>query len=184
MKRGIRVALVTTALATAALLGLTACGPADAVADLSPEASALTAMGFTTEEVDPGQAAPTDDADAGATGGQQADRKKAHPAARHRLRVMLRRNVLHGEATVQTRNGVKVIEVQRGTVTAVDGSTVTVRSTDGFVGTWTLGDALRVFQNRQKVSASDIKVGETIGIAGVKDGGTVTARLVVIRAAK
>lgn len=171
MKRGIRVAVATTALAVAGLLGLTACGPANAVADLSPEASALTAMGFTEQEVAPVQAT------AAPSPGAQADRVR--PGVR-RLRMMLR-HVLHGEATVQTKDGVKTVDVQRGTVTAVGGGTVTVKSTDGFTETWKLGDPLRVRHNGQQAQASDIRVGETVGIAGVKDGGTVTARLVIIR---
>ena len=88
--------------------------------------------------------------------------------------------MLHGEVVVQTKDGDKTIDVQRGTVTAVTDTTVTVKSTDGFTSTWTFGDPLRVVQHGQKTDKSAVKTGEEIGIAGAKNGSTVTANLIVI----
>ncbi|MFD0639286.1 hypothetical protein ACFQ9X_54615 [Catenulispora yoronensis] len=46
---------------------------------------------------------------------------------------------MHGERTVKGKDGKSVVhEWQTGTVTAVSGDTVTVKSTDGFTLTWTV----------------------------------------------
>ena len=87
---------------------------------------------------------------------------------------------LHGEVAVQGKDGVRTIVVQRGTVTAADGKTVSVKSSDGFAQTWTLGDKLRVVQDKKKVAVDAVKTGATIGVAGRKDGDAAVARLIVI----
>ncbi|HTY71502.1 MAG TPA: hypothetical protein VMI11_03650 [Actinomycetes bacterium] len=52
--------------------------------------------------------------------------------------------VLHGTVTVQTPDGKTVdVEVQRGTVSAVGGGHLTVRSSDGFSTTWSTGGDTR-----------------------------------------
>jgi len=166
-----RIALTLTTLGAAGLLALSGCGagaapagaPAAAAADVADEAYALAAVGLETE--------PAPSASAG------ADRARKHPGARK----FLRKNTLHGEMTVQGKDGVKTVVVQRGTVTAVDATTVSVKSADGFAQTWTFGDKLRVVQDRKAVATSAIKTGVEVGVAGVKDGDTSAARLVAIK---
>jgi hypothetical protein len=104
------------------------------------------------------------------------DGKRKNGARRH-----LRKNTLHGETTVQGKDGVRTIVVQRGAVTAVDGRTVSVKSADGYALTWTLGDKVRVRQDKKKVDVAALKVGAQVGLAGAKDGATTTARLVLIQ---
>ncbi|MEV6636084.1 hypothetical protein AB0M54_35575 [Actinoplanes sp. NPDC051470] len=178
-----RAALTATALGLAAVLGLSACaaGPAPsaapaAVADsldasLGDEVAALEAVGYQTELApDP---SPSSSAAA-------PDRKAKRQERRVAARKFLRKNTLHGEMTVQGKDGVKTVVVQRGTVTATDGKTLTVKSTDGFTLTWTVASDLRVVQDRAKADASAIKNGGTVGVAGAKDGSATTARLVAI----
>src|SRR5689334_16706012 len=124
------------------LVGLAGCGqsPASsAPADSSPEAIALAAMGFDTG-LEPAGVEPSGAPD--------------HAVKRRALRVELRKNVLHGETVVQTKDGVQTIEVQRGEVTAVTANTVTVKSTDGFTLTWTFGPKFTVVQNKAKVATT------------------------------
>lgn len=103
-------------------------------------------------------------------------------APRRALRKYLRKNTLHGEVAIQTRNdGVKTIVVQRGSVTAVTSTGISVKSTDGFALTWTFDDKLRVVQDKKKVETSALKTGEEIGIAGVKDGDASAARLIAVK---
>jgi hypothetical protein len=83
--------------------------------------------------------------------------------------------------TVQGKDGLRTVVVQRGTVTAVDGRSVSVRSTDGFALTWTLGDPVRVVQDRQKAEISAVKVGAEVGVAGAEEGSATTARLIAVR---
>jgi hypothetical protein len=151
-----KIALV---LATA-MLGMTACAGPAVAADVADEATALQAVGFTTG---------LDAAPAPSAGAPAKERVRA-------IRAYLRKNTLHGEVTMKDRT----IVVQRGTVTAVTATSVSVKSTDGFALTWTFGDQLRVRQDKKKADPSAVKNGAEIGVAGVKAGSADTARLIVV----
>jgi hypothetical protein len=160
---GTRMALTLTTFGLVGVLGLTGCGAGPAPADVAGESSALQALGQTGIEATPAPSASA------------ADRRE-HRA----IRRYLRRNTLHGEMTVQGRNGVKTVVVQRGTVTAVGGGRVSVTSADGFALTWTLGDTVRVVQDKHRTGVSAVKAGVTAGLAGTEAGPATTARLIVI----
>ncbi|RZU49144.1 hypothetical protein EV385_0880 [Krasilnikovia cinnamomea] len=170
-----RIALTLTTVSLAGLLGLTACGagpstPAAAAADVSDEATVLAQVGFETgleDDTTPSTAASAD--------------AKRHGPGQGTGRRFLRKNTLHGEVTVQTKSGVRTVVVQRGTVTAVSADGVTVKSTDGFAQTWSFGDRLKVRQDRKPAETSAIKAGAQVGVAGLKDGDTATARLIAVK---
>lgn len=178
------MALTLTALGLSAVLGLAGCGvgatetpraaSGDPVAlgDLADEAYALRAVGFETGL----EGAPAPSAAASAPG----DRGDKREGRRHAGRRFLRKNILHGEMTVQGRDGVRTIVVQRGTVIAADGRTVSVKSADGFALTWTYGDRTRVVQDRKKAQLSVVTAGAEIGLAGTRQGTATTARLIVV----
>lgn len=195
--------LVIAALGLTGIAGTAGCGqrgdatlsPSDAtestvevVEALGAEAGALSAMGFDLADVtlsEPGQGSAAKAAGNGTVGPSpdaSADPRRGERwRARHAYRVLLRRNTLHGEAVVKTRDGTtKTVVVQRGTVTALTDTSVTVRSADGYTLTWTFGDPLRVIEHRDTIRASDIKVGAEVGVAGAKDGSATVARLVVV----
>ncbi|MGV9763346.1 hypothetical protein [Micromonospora tulbaghiae] len=186
-----RIVTGATALLAAAALALAGCGvtrsgaaPDDGVevsAALGADGQALAALGVDAGEldVDPVAApAPSGTSQAGPDGkGERAT--EGHK--RHRARVLLRRNTLHGEAVVKTRDGgTKTVAVQRGEVTAIDDKSMTVKSTDGFTVKWTFGEKLRVVERRTTIRSTDIKIGTTVGVAGAKDGDRSVARLVVV----
>ncbi|MGC4772006.1 hypothetical protein ACLQ25_23935 [Micromonospora sp. DT44] len=187
----------TTALFAAVALGVSGCGAAEVAsqpardaavevaAAMGVEGQALTAMGFDAADLDvqtvaaPATPEPSPSAEKGKQKRGEEWRK------RRQARVLLRKNTLHGEAVVQTKeNGTQTVAVQRGAVTAVDGDSMTVKSTDGFTMTWTFGDDLRVVEKRATVQPSEVKVGTTVGVAGTKDGDKGVARLVLIPRAK
>jgi hypothetical protein len=189
----LRIALATTALGVVALLGVSACGQLGnaasgaAATDLSPEASALAALGFSNDDLVPvADTSPSPDATgtpAPAASGRAG--KKSAQANRPLLRRLtirraLARNVEHGEMVVQTKDGDKTIDVQRGTVTAISSTTVTVKSADGFSETWTFGNPIHVVEHRTTVQPSNVTTGETVGVAGTKSNGNLTASLLVI----
>ncbi len=185
----LRLALATAALAAVGLLALTGCQSAVAgasgdtgVTTLTPEQTALTALGFTDEDVvgdNPaadGTPAPSPSASAGAKANG-----KGHPRLKRlAVRRALARNVEHGEIVVDTKDGTKTIDVQRGTVTAITDTTITVKSADGFSLTWTFGTPLHVIEHRTTIQPKDVAVGAKVGVAGAKVGSTTTATLVVI----
>jgi hypothetical protein len=172
-----RIALTVTTLGLAGLLGLAGCGAAasttasavgSTAADVSDEAYALQAVGLETGL----EAAPSPSASGAPK--TRAEHRKA-------IRKYLRKNTLHGEVTVKGKDGVKTIVVQRGTVTAVTSTGVSVKSTDGFALTWKFGDKLRVVQDKKTVQTSALKTGAEIGIAGTKDGSADSARLIAVK---
>jgi len=170
-----RMALILPAAGLAGVLALAGCGAAAPTpGDVADEATALAQVGFDTGLQD--TPTPSASASAGAKA-QVGDRQLRRKA----IRKYLRRNTLHGEVTVQAKDGAKTIVVQRGSVTAVSGSSLTVKSTDGYTLTWTLADKTTVVQAKKKVGSSALKTGEQIGVAGTKDGSADDARLVAIK---
>ncbi|GIH13149.1 hypothetical protein [Rugosimonospora africana] len=187
----VRVALVTVALGAVAAIGLTACGQpgatttADSSTAMTPEASALSELGFSAQDLtlvdDPSPL--VDDPSPSPSGhpGPGSRARAKHPALRAlTIRRALARNVEHGEVVVKTKDGDKTIDVQRGTVTAINSTTVTVKSSDGFTLTWTFGSPIRVIEHRSSVQPQNVAVGADVGVAGTKSGSTVTASLLVI----
>jgi hypothetical protein len=194
-------ALACLTLAGVGLLGLTACqrpaaseaGPADAAAvdvaagaaadlagDLAGdlEGQALAALGFAPAEL-PAQE-PSPEASPAGPGDERGERGKRRQPLR---RAMLRGRVLHAEAVVQTKEGVRTVLSQRGEITAIDGDSVTVKSADGFSLTWAFGKDLRVVERRRTVQPADLAVGTEIGVAGAREDDGAVARL-IIRPAK
>lgn len=186
-----------TALCAAAALGLAGCGPAQVAQDTAKETTvevaaamgvdgqALAAMGFDAADldVDP-DTTPAPSTSAGEHAGPRDKRgEEGHEwRRRHRARVLLRENVLHGEVVVQTKDGgAKTVNVQRGQVTAIDDRSMTVKCSDGFTMTWTFDPKLRVVERRHTVQSNGIKVGTTVGVAGAKDGDGGVARLIVVQ---
>ena len=189
-----RTLLALSAVAVVAVLGLAACGQgADRATaasddanytDLGWDAQALESIGFTPNDVslisavDPATAAPTASPSAGAKAKDDRGAKLRH--LRQRIRFGFGRNLLHGEAVVKTEDGTKTVVVQRGTVTAITSTSVTVKSSDGFTLTWTFGNPFTVIKDRAKVDPGSVAVGSQVGVAGSKDGSATTARLMVV----
>ncbi|MFY9331251.1 MAG: hypothetical protein WAO41_06190 [Candidatus Nanopelagicales bacterium] len=80
----------------------------------------------------------------------------------------LGQNMLHGEIVVEDENGVAQTQlIQRGEVTAVDGGSVTVESSDGFVATYTITDETTQKRDREDGVA---QVGDTAHVKALGDG--------------
>ncbi|GAA2337878.1 hypothetical protein [Dactylosporangium salmoneum] len=162
------------ALAAGALcLGVAGCaaGPADDLQTVSVDTAddgavpaALAALGLGDASASP---APG-----------KAD-KAGKDGLRHRIRVRLRKHMLHGEATVQTRSGPQTVVVQRGIVTAKNGTTLTVRSTDGFTQTWATDAGTKVVAAGKAASLDAVATGADVALGGVKSDPQ-SARLVVV----
>jgi hypothetical protein len=162
---------VLTALLTGCLVfGVAGCGSVgdgmqtvsvDVADDGGIEAAALAALGV---------APPAASATAAPSG---------KDALRHRIKVRLRKHMLHGEAVVQTKDGPQTVVAQRGTVTAKAGGSLTVKSTDGFTLTWTVDGSTKVAAGGKKATLDQVAVGAQVGVGGIKSDPQV-ARLVVV----
>jgi hypothetical protein len=111
-------------------------------------------------------------------GSTSADKAKAL-GRKAGWRHALGRRVLHGEVTVQTKNGVKTLLMAYGQVTALSKDAITVKSSDGVETSFAIdGDTRFGFRNQPAPSA-ELKVGEDAFVAGEKSGDRATARRVV-----
>jgi len=123
---------------------------------------------------DNGSASPSTSASASVNGGAASGTtaaKKLHG---------LRSRALHGEFVVQTKDGLKTVVLQKGSVTALSATSVTVKSTDGFTVTWTINDQTRVRKDKAAAASSDLKSGLVVRVVGPKDGSSTTARVIAI----
>lgn len=80
------------------------------------------------------------------------------------------RGALHGELTVPQADGTgtEVILVQRGVVTAVSSTSLSVKSTDGFTSTYTVSSTTRV-RAAGGNTISAVKVGAEVHVVSTKD---------------
>lgn len=179
--RGVKRLLAGLAVAAVTVVGLAGCGGGGRTAEagdraaapgfeLTAEEAALVEIGFEPAEVRPAPSASA------------TDEVNRHGKGRHHKspRRFLGKRVLHGELVVSAKGGPKTILVQRGTITAVDDDSMTVKSADGYTLTWSFADKLRVLERRKTVDGDALEVGEKIGVVGGKTGSGGEARLIVI----
>ena len=104
---------------------------------------------------------------------------------------------LHGESVVKKADGTFATELgQRGTVEAVSGTSITVKSEDGYSQAYTVNEETKITQvpaadgtpgtvdggKRLKPAAgsiADIATGDVVRISGVKNGDQVTAERIL-----
>ena len=90
---------------------------------------------------------------------------------------------LHGQMTVKKPDGtIQTVFVQRGTVTDVSDTKVTVKSDDGFTQSYTLNSSTRfVSQSQPKgaaIKSGDVAKGDTIMVRAVQSGSDYVAQQV------
>jgi hypothetical protein len=123
---------------------------------------------------------PSPSASGGTTGADRPPALAAPGVPGHHLGGPHFGQMLHGEAVTKDEGGaVKTHDWQNGVVTAVSGSSVTVRSSDGTTWTWTLTGDTKVRENDKDGSAADVKTGDKVAISGLRTGGTRTAATVL-----
>ena len=166
--------LVAVGVGTAGC-GLVADRANEVAAAISPEAEALTALGFNPDDVVPS----ADPAPRRERRRPKADKAGAR-TGRGCERRALRKNTLHGEIVVQTKEGTKTVLVQRGEVTAIDDDG-DHRQVDRRVQPHLV--VRRQAAGRRAAgdrTADELAVGDQVGVAGTKDGDAASARLIVI----
>jgi len=82
--------------------------------------------------------------------------------------------MVHGVFTVpKSGGGYQTIDVQRGTVTAVSSTSVTVKSADGYTATYAVSSKTVV--DAQAAGIGSVKKGDSIFVTATVSGGTATA---------
>jgi hypothetical protein len=82
----------------------------------------------------------------------------------------------HGQVTVRTKTGTEVIDVQRGLVTAVSPTSITVKSKDGFSATYVVNSATKVSKTGKQSAIGSVASGDNVAIAAIHSGNTDTAK--------
>ncbi len=91
------------------------------------------------------------------------------------------RGLEHGEFVVRTADGHQTVHIQRGTITAVSATAMTVKSRDAFTETWTIGADTKIRRERKPATASALKVGDWVRVIGPKSGTGAAARRIGAR---
>lgn len=95
-----------------------------------------------------------------------------------------RGTVLHGEQVVKTNDGAIVtFRNVHGTVTAINDSSISVRTEDGFSATFTINADTVFGGKRQTGDRADLQVGSDVGVMGRVDGSTAVAQRIHVRPA-
>ncbi|WP_214109810.1 hypothetical protein [Acrocarpospora catenulata] len=85
---------------------------------------------------------------------------------------------LHGEFVVpKEEGGFQTLATQQGTVTAVDGSSITVKSEDDYSRTYAINDSTRVNGGREGVGS--IQVNDQVSVMATVEGQNATATMIV-----
>lgn len=102
------------------------------------------------------------------------------PAAvqQHKARNLLGR-IEHGEFTVRAKQRDVVLDVQRGKVTMVSPSSVTVNSVDGYTATYVVDTTTKVRKNKASATVGDVQTGDRVRVQADHNGMISTARRIV-----
>ena len=96
----------------------------------------------------------------------------AAPKAGHLAGRRLVRAGIHGQITVKNRTSGQYVtrEWQRGQVSAVSGTMVTVKSADGTTWTWTTAGTTRVTRDGKTITESTLQSGDKVLVVGKQAG--------------
>jgi hypothetical protein len=152
----------------------------------STDLAAASPAAATTPPAAPGPATPAHPCAKGAAAlkgaGHPRLARRAAAVCRGRL-GRLRRLIRgeHGAVTYRAKDGTsKTLAFERGKVTAVSGTAVTVAAADGTTWTWHLVSDSVIRQGGQQVSAAGLTAGQRVFAGGPVVNGADDARLIVI----
>lgn len=129
--------------------------------------AAVLATGGGVAYAEVGSSTPADGASPAQPAGQQ-----------HEAKNLLGR-IEHGEFTVRAKRRDVVLDVQRGRVTMVSPSSVTVNSVDGYTATYAVDTTTKVRKNKASATISDVQTGDRVSVLAGRSGATSTARRIV-----
>jgi len=127
--------------------------------------------------------APTASPTASPEAGKHAD-KGDHRGrwGRHGRLAGVAHRSLHGEFVVKDEDGKIVTRlVQHGQVTAVSATSVSLKSEDGFTGTYAVNGQTKVAVGRDSGAISGVKTGDEAWVVATKTGDTATADRLVVK---
>jgi hypothetical protein len=102
------------------------------------------------------------------------------------LRLRGRGRIVHGTVTIDSpKDGLITVQIDGGTIAAVDGASLTIAEKGGANVTVGIDSNTRVRRNRARAAVADLKVGDTVRVVSrVATGGAATAKAIVVPPAK
>ncbi|HEY0239542.1 MAG TPA: DUF5666 domain-containing protein [Friedmanniella sp.] len=150
--------------------------PALLIASAVSAVALAGAVGVGVASADP-TPSPTPSVSASPSAGSTAAADHAKNAkARHGLFA----RALHGEVVLGGKKH-RVVDFQRGTVTAVSTTSITVKSADDFTATYVVDAKTKVRHDQAPAAIGAVKTGDRVRVVAQKDGGTVTAKRIADR---
>ncbi len=115
----------------------------------------------------------------------QQHAKAGNPAHPGKAKRALAQRAVHGDFTVKTKDGYQAVALQRGTVSAVSATSISLRSPDSFSATYVVTTSTVVREKGKPVAITDIKVGDRAVVLAKHTGTTLTAtRIMCLRPPK
>ena len=98
------------------------------------------------------------------------------------LRLRARGRIVHGTVTIDSpKDGLITVQVDGGTIAAVDAHSITVAEKGGASVTVATDSDTRVRRDRKRATTADLKVGDTVRVVSrVANGGAATAKAIVV----
>ncbi len=96
--------------------------------------------------------------------------------------AVLANRLQHGQVVIKDKNGSDVtVLLQHGSVTAVSTSSISLRSQDGFTGSYAIASSTRVRIDGTQAALSGVKAGDQAWVTARESGSTATVTLLVDR---
>ena len=95
------------------------------------------------------------------------------------------RHLVHSVVTVEDRNGnLLTFQFDHGTISAIGDDSISIAETGGATVTVATSDDTRVRKDKAPAKVSDLEVGDEVFVASKVEGGTATARGILVPAAR
>lgn len=187
----------TTRVAVIAAAGVIAVGGTAGAVALGATVDNAAFLGtHTTASPSPGSSTQSN-------GTQSPDAKSGAKHGKHHgglagARALISGGALHGDVVVKaphkgdakssagtsSAGSYVTLQGQRGTITTVNTTVMTVKSADGFTATYALGSETKIDADGKTAAPSSLKTGQEIAVVATKSGSTITARTVTVGAPK
>ena len=141
----------------------------------------LTAVGVGFVQASTAGAAPLPGATDAAVAPPTATTDQADPLSAA-LRLRARGRIVHGTVTIDSpKDGLITVQVDGGTIAAVDAHSITIAEKGGGSVTVAIDSDTRVRRDRKRATTADLKVGDTVRVVSrVANGGAATAKAIVV----
>lgn len=107
-----------------------------------------------------------------------AQRPGAAKGGDQRKHRTLQARALHGEVTLGGKDKQRVLDFQRGTVSEVSATSITITSVDGYAATYVVDAKTKVRKDKELTSIADVEKADRVRVLARQDGDKLTAKVI------